>query len=106
MVCLMCLHCARLKPIPDLELLSQHVRYGRKIISHEPLKSALVRELEPGSEVTSDAPIRGKHQDAPPCVKHVSHQTQTDYIKKTMMSGFRKHVISYSMCSPDEMILI
>jgi len=42
----------------DLELLAQHINFTRRIVTHEPLKSALFKELDPGPEANTDSNIR------------------------------------------------
>ena len=44
----------------DLELLVQHYHLARRVVAHEPFKSALFQELDPGPDADTDSKVRGK----------------------------------------------
>lgn len=43
----------------DLELLVEHIKFIRRLAQAEPLKSGVVREVDPGPNVTSDEDLAG-----------------------------------------------
>lgn len=43
-----------------MKLLVEHITVARRMVQSEPLKSAIVRELDPGSEIVDDGDLRGQ----------------------------------------------
>lgn len=43
-----------------MKLLLEHLAFARRLVQNEPLKSAIVRELDPGPEVVDDGQLRGE----------------------------------------------
>ncbi|KAF7345021.1 GMC oxidoreductase [Mycena venus] len=64
----------------DLEILVQHIKYVRTMVDAEPLKSSVIREVDPG----------------PNCKNTDGSGFETDYIKNTHGTSWRKSLLSRS----------
>lgn len=75
--------------IKDLEVLVHHIKYIRALAETEPLKSHLVRELEPSVSCQTEEQIHGRTITLNYMIQLMNLEHLPDYIKETLCTAWR-----------------